>query len=558
MSKWGVNEDGISTPSYSEILDYYSERWEEEFGEEADMSSRSPEGQFLRVIAESISNKGLPWSDITSIWDAIEDVYNASFISTASGTPLDHRVLLRGVNRRDAQSATGIVVVEGNKGDLVESGTRLESESGMEFETQRPVVINRYGVASVPAQAVEEGEEGNVIAESITDGEVDVINKNDSHTLYLGSTVDSWSGIPNDESMDKYQLLPAGLVKYGTGVDEFNLNFKAREAGLYGVEIVLLDHETGKTVYTTETKEVELDSDEEWEPTFTGEDFDILTEPLSDTLRVVPVNMNYSTDYVDVGLEDNITESDWYHGSAAQNKSLTAKIVSRVKGEFTGGRDRESDNELRNRFFNSLSRGGSTRVAAIKAELYDIDTVKHVKIVENTKAIDFTPEGLPPNSIEVIVWGGSNEEILEALLKSKPAGVNTDGTNIGTITSDFGQTHQFRFSRAREVEVFVDIDIVTGKGFPASGGSQIKDACAQVIGGEDLEGAFYSGSIGVGETIYQSDLESTLHSEITGIKSIRAKIGREEGEEEDDDLEVEDRETPIVKPDNIFITHGVS
>ena len=146
---------------------------------------------------------------------------------------------------------------------------------------------------------------------------------------------------------------------------------------------------------------------------------------------------------------------------------------------------------------------------------------------------------------------------MQALLNAKPAGVNTYGENIGTITDEFGQTHQFQFSRARETEVFIDVDIVTGKEFPASGGNQVKNICAQVIGGEDMGGAFYSGSVGVGESIYQSDLESKIHNEITGIRSVETRLGTEDGEEQDDDLEVDERETPITKPENIFITHGV-
>jgi len=556
MSDWGVDEQGITTPSYSEILDYFGKRWEEEFGTDADLSSRSPEGQFLRVIAESISNKGLPWSDVTSIWDGIEDVYNASFLSTASGSSLNHVATLRGLSRKGAKSSTGTVVVKGDPGQTVDAGTVVSTQSGIEFETTRPVVINRYGVGAVPAQAINEGEEGNVIAGFITEGDVDVENTNDTHTLYLGSIVDEWSTIPKDEDTNKYHVMPVGLVKYGTNVDEFTVTFRSKTSGLYAVQLAIKDHETGDIIYKTEVQEKELGDNEEWEATFVGEGFDLLSPPISDTIRIVPMNMSYSTDDIDIGLEGDVGDSNWYHGTAAQPSALAAKIVSKVNGAFTGGRDEESDVELKNRYLNSLSRGGSTRLSAIKAELYKIDSIKHVQILENTKAIDFRPDGLPPNSIEVIVWGGSNEDILQALLNAKPAGVNTYGENIGTIADEFGQTHQFQFSRASEINVYINVNVVTTESFPANGGNMIKNICADVIGGEDLGGSFHPGRVGVGDTVYQSEVESELHSQISGIRSIQTEFGLEEGETEDQDLSMGSRETPIVKPDNIFLSRG--
>ena len=554
MSDWGVDEEGISTPSYSEILDYFGQRWEEEFGTEADLSSRSPEGQFLRVIAETVSNKGLPWSDITSIWDGIEDVYNAGFLSTASGASLDYITTLRGLSRKGATSATGTVVIYGDEGEEIESGTTVSTQSGITFETTRPVVINKYGVGPVPAQAIEDGEVGNVIAGTITEGEVEVDNISDSHSLHVGSLIDDWSVIPNNEDTNKYQVVPVGLVKYGTNVDEFTVTFKSHSSGLYGVQLAIKDHQTGDAMAKTEVKDKMLDAEQEWEATFVGEGLDLLSTPISDKVRVVPLNMEYSVDDISIAIESRGSESNWYHGSNAQPSSLVLEMLSQIQGSFTGGRDKESDAELKNRFLNSLSRGGSSRASAIKAELYKINSTKHVQVLENNKSLDFRPEGLPPNSIEVVVWGGTNDEVLEALLRSKPAGVNTYGKNIGTIQDEFGQRHQFRYSRAREVNIYIDAEIVTSNSFPANGGNMIKNICADVIGGEDLNGSFHPGKIGVGDTIYQSEVESEIHSQISGIRSIETKFGLSDDDTNDQDISMGDRETPIVKPDNIFLS----
>ena len=557
MPEWGIDDEGISTPSYSQILDYFSKRWEEEFGTEADLSSRTAEGQFFRNIAESISNKGLPWSDITSIWDTIEDLYYAGYIPTASGAPLDYLVKLRNLTRRGSQPAKGTVLFSAEQGSEIESGTIVETDSGVEFETTRPVTANQYDVAPVPAIALEEGDESNVISETITQSDgYDVNNPNDAHVYHIGSIIDEWATIENDETANKYQKLGVNKLKYATNVNRIDIPLKSTSSGLYAVKTLVMDYESGEVIFETEVKEKELSEDSRWDAIFRGEGFDMLSEPVSDNIRIAPINLSYSTDDIKVALQNETTTEDWFSGVNPQPNKLVAKITSEIEGKFTGGSDRESDSELKSRYFSSLSRGGSARPASIEAELYQTDSVKHVNILENNKAIDLRPNGLPPNSIEVVVWGGSNNEILKALLRSRPAGVNTYGNIIGTIKGEFGQTHQFQFSRASEIDVYVDIDVVTDRTFPAKGGEKIKNICAQHIGGEDLNGVFHSGAIGVGETVYQSGLETKLHGEISGVKSIEAKLGREQDNIVDDDLSLEDRETSITKPGNIFINRG--
>lgn len=557
MSEWGINDEGVTTPSYSEILDYFAKRWEDEFGTQADMSSRSPEGQFLRVIAESLSNKGLPWSDITSIWDTIEDVYNAGFIETASGTSLDHLIALRGLNRNKAQPAEGNLVFQASEGTEIPRGTVVESSSGMAYETIRPAEANKYGVAPVTAQATDSGPDGNIVANSKLESDVgEVENPVDTHKFHIGSVVNDWTTITNDESFEKYQKVAVGNLKYATNVDEITFRVRATETGTYGLYFLVLGYETGKEFYRTETTDTQLTEGVEQDITFRGEGFDLLKESVEESVRLVPMNADYSASDIEIALQDAPNNGGWYIGNTEQPYALHSSITTTVNGNFTGGRDRENDVELKNRFLNSLSRGGSTRPSALEAEFYKVDSIRFVEIRENTKSIDLRPEGLPPNSIEAIVWGGRNEEILQALLNAKPVGVNTYGNKIGVVEDEFGQVHNLNYSRADEIDIHIEINAVTATTFPSTGGEQVKNICAEVIGGQDLNGIFHPGRVGVGDTLYQSELESELHDRISGLRSVRTSFGTNEDNIEDSDLDLDTYETSVTEPENIYINRG--
>lgn len=555
MSEWGISNEGISTPSYSEILDYLAFRWKEEFGTRADLSSRSPEGQLFRVIAEQFSNKGLGWSEIKSQWDAIEELYYSAYVPTANGAALDHTVSYRALVRGNAQPATGILVFKGSAGETIPAGTQASTQEGTTFETRREATINRYGVVPVPAECVSEGEKGNIISGLITKSSTaSVKNINDSHTFHYGSLRDYWETLQNEDSIEQFQVVKVNNIKYGTSVNKFELPVRATKDGLCALQLLILDHESGEELFRTEAQEKKLTANEVWQVRFGGENFDWLAPHLSNELRVVPVTLGYSTTPLEVALQNQTAHPAWYHASTPQDATLNMSITSQVQGAFTGGVDRESDSELRTRYLQELSKGGGSRPAALRAQLYDITSVKHAQVLENATPSDYRPGGLPPYSIEAIVWGGSNQNILEAIQMYRPAGVMTWGTHIGTIEDNYGQVSTYRFSRAEEVDIYLDIDIVTSSNFPARGAELIKDICAEVIGGEDTSGAYQAGSVGVGEVLYQSELESELHNNIQGLQSVATELGKKANNKIDGNLELGDRETAVIQPDNIFIT----
>lgn len=555
MAEYGLTDDGIESPSYNALLNYLAQRWKEEFGKEVDLSSNTAEGQVFRIVASIVSNKGLEWMEFESLWDFALDIYFSAYVSTASGISLDYSVDRRGLTRKSQRGAQGVVVFQGSEGQEIPINTIVKTPSGTEFTTTRDAIVGPYGIVAVPTQAVESGVEGNVVAGTITNSDTfDVSNPNDTHIRILGSTIDTWDIIPNDSSLDHYQLFDPQDIKYITNLYQLKLPIKAKSAGLYAFKLKLLNHDSGKVIYQTETTEVNLAENEQKEVTFTGEGFDLGQSQIGDTVRIAVQNHDYSVDNMLVALDDQQNYKEWYHGTAGQHKSLKITLTSQVKGHFTGGREAETDEELRARYQKELNRGGTNRAASIESELYEIPGVKHAQVYENNSHRDLRDlGGLPPHSIEAVTWGGAKEDIMKVLLSERSAGTQTWGNRIGTITDDQNQTHTMRWSRAEEVDLYIDIELVIGANFPANGAEQVKDTCAKIVGGENTKGAFLDGVIGVGETVYQSGIESALHDEINGLRSVSILMGTSANNLIDGDVEIDNKQTAVVRPKTINI-----
>ncbi len=94
---------------------------------------------------------------------------------------------------------------------------------------------------------------------------------------------------------------------------------------------------------------------------------------------------------------------------------------------------------------------------------------------EENDTDEVNENGLPPHSIEIVAYGGLDEEIAAAIYKRKAAGIQTLGnTNVSVVNSS-GNTYSISFSRPTPVNIWVKVyDLVTDKTFPFDGIEQIK------------------------------------------------------------------------------------
>ena len=158
MPDFGLTDKGLRRKRYIDVLHTMEERAKELFGENINLTERSPLGLFLRVTA---------WS-IGIVWQVVEDVYNSAFVDTAEGHNLDRVALYIGITRRSAVRATGTITFTGDNNTVIEEGFLAETEDGIQFTTTEEVTIVT-GTAEAEIKAVEPGTTGNVPAGTITE-----------------------------------------------------------------------------------------------------------------------------------------------------------------------------------------------------------------------------------------------------------------------------------------------------------------------------------------------------------------------------------------------------
>lgn len=163
-------------------------------------------------------------------------------------------------------------------------------------------------------------------------------------------------------------------------------------------------------------------------------------------------------------LSDNLTTSSVTviatflteeYGKVTLPYGIVTKMINNITGftavtnllEPTYGRKQESDIELRQSYIAKSALRSNTMIESIVGELLNnIENVESASGYENdTDTTD--SRGLPPHSIEIIVEGGDNNEIAQAILRRKAGGIQTYGSVEVGVPGNYGDTIPVRFNR---------------------------------------------------------------------------------------------------------------
>lgn len=149
--------------------------------------------------------------------------------------------------------------------------------------------------------------------------------------------------------------------------------------------------------------------------------------------------------------------------------------VVNARDAITGNLE-ETDEDLRVRRLAELSAAGATTPDAVRADLLRVSGVTAVTTFFNPS--DYTDgDGVPPHGVEVLVRGGDDQDILDAIWASVGGGIVTVGDESGTVVDSAGVDQVVRFSRPDAKEVYVDLSVIVDSDeFPIDGEDQIKAA----------------------------------------------------------------------------------
>lgn len=154
---YGATDKGFAKKEYLTILNDMQSLAKDLFGNDIDLSERSPLGMFIQVVA---------W-EISDTWEGIENSHFNNFAVYADGVALDKVVGNFGRLRFTGTKATTQIELIGEVGTVIPKGFRVGTQNGVIFETVIEHVL--IGNDLIDVVAINNGLDGNVPENSITE-----------------------------------------------------------------------------------------------------------------------------------------------------------------------------------------------------------------------------------------------------------------------------------------------------------------------------------------------------------------------------------------------------
>lgn len=162
----------------------------------------------------------------------------------------------------------------------------------------------------------------------------------------------------------------------------------------------------------------------------------------------------------------------------------------------TPGAPVETDAALRTRQAESVALSAETPVSTILAAAAQSGGVARFQIYENqTRQTDVN--GVPGNSVAVVVEGGNATAVAQAIESKKSPGTGTFGTTSVSVLDPAGIPVTINFFEMTEVPIFVALTIQPLTGFVATTGTAAVAAAVSFIASLDIgEEVFYNWVLG--------------------------------------------------------------
>ena len=150
--------------------------------------------------------------------------------------------------------------------------------------------------------------------------------------------------------------------------------------------------------------------------------------------------------------------------------------IAPIKGRLT-----QTDAEARTSYTNRVASRGTGTVASIVSLLYsDVDGVTFAAGYENYN--DTTDAaGRPPHSIEIVVQGGSDEDVANIIWKNKAGGIRAYGKHYAYATDINGNRQYLEFTRVNDVYLLLSVTVTSSGGLDDDYAARIKSLLMEEI-----------------------------------------------------------------------------
>lgn len=240
----------------------------------------------------------------------------------------------------------------------------------------------------------------------------------------------------------------------------------------------------------------------------------------------------------DAGLEGNVAAG--LINEAVNPMSGISRIGN--ANPTQNGRERETTEEFRDRYEQSTSLPGGSNADAIRSEILKVESVGAAVVFENDTDEE-DDNGLPPHSIEAIVYGGTNADVALAIHSRKSAGIQSYGRESYNVTDASGNLRKICFSRPESKSVYIKITDLVADGISDDIKTQIKDAIIRYIGGSDSTGAAVQG-LTIGEDVLYNRIPAVINA-VSGVVNYKLQISGDGVNYGYSDIDVSNRQVAV-------------
>jgi uncharacterized phage protein gp47/JayE len=210
---------------------------------------------------------------------------------------------------------------------------------------------------------------------------------------------------------------------------------------------------------------------------------------------------------VDIESEEYTADANLPAGSTFMSIEILEGVdTMTLDADITTAKSEETDGDLRIRYELAVNTLHNSSLAGILGEVRKVEGVSMASGSENVTDTDDPVTGIPPHSFEVVVNGGTDNDVAQSIFNIKPAGIRSHGDVIVDIPFE-GLIHQVAFSRFNLLPVFFTLTVVTDPNtVPPDIEAQVKLKIQEYIAEE--------------EVIKWYELSSFLSQEIPSIEGI--------------------------------------
>ena len=531
----GLTSNGFTVATTEELRTTISETLKTNLGGDIDTNPSSRIGQFVDVMAENLS----------SVWQALEAVYNSQYPSSASGTSLDNVGSITNTARNPGRYGVARVYFNGTLGTVIPAGTTIANQNGYELTTTTAGTIvenswllysdllptsdsSNYELlldgTSIGLFSIFDSHDPDTIKQNISDctlipryiqdassnGVIATITTTTPHNFSAGQTVTqsgTWGGsfdgtfvISTTPTSTTYTYPNATIVAptgpFGEAVVRIVLTSEITVLGQFNL--------TGAVWIR-------------FNPLISGRVYSIILFSNNMFQGAIPtiLTIGNSTDTYIEAAASVLQNQELQPHSVIEIVSPVSNIETVVNIEVgISGLQRATDADYRLQLQTELNTSESNTVAGIKSTLSALIGVTFVGLIENKT--NATVDGRPPFSYEVFVEGGDDDELAQAIYDTHPPGISVVTTDlaprIGTYTDVNGTVSMLSFSNVQEKNVYVDISGTKNSSYPANGDTLLTEAVTD-----------YINSRAIGETLYKHNIYTPANT-IPGIVSMLIKI----------------------------------